>query len=64
MRFCRSHIMEIRALTGLSQEYTAGMLDVSRTVIAMYEAGGRGMATHAMLHGKKNCSELPCAAAT
>ena len=42
--------MELRELTGLSQEYAAGLLDVSRTVIAMYETAGRSLATHALLY--------------
>ena len=42
--------MELRQLTGLSQEYAAGLLDVSRTVIAMYETAGRSLAGHALLY--------------
>jgi transcriptional regulator with XRE-family HTH domain len=44
------NIMELRQLTGLSQEYAAGLLDVSRTVIAMYESAGRSLATYALLY--------------
>ncbi len=39
--------MEIRQLTGLSQQEIAAMLDVSRSAIAMYEKNERSLPSHA-----------------
>lgn len=50
--------MEIRQLTGLSQEYTAAMLDVSRTVIAMHEAGNRPLPTPAIIYATHLAMEM------
>ena len=46
----KEKMMELRELTGLSQEYAGGLLDVSRTAIAMYETENRSMASHALLY--------------